>query len=1084
MVNIKVTKRDGSRESIDLDKIHKVLDWATEGLDNVSISQIEIKSSIQFYEGITTDDIHETLVKTAADLISESTPNYQYVASRLAVFRLRKQAYGTFAPPSLYAHITKLTDSGHYDKHILEDYTKSEIEELEMYLTHGRDLDFAYAGIKQLEGKYLVQNRVTKQVFESPQMLYMLVAMCLFSKYKEDRIDYVIRYYDAVSTFKISLPTPIMAGVRTPTRQFSSCVVIDSGDSLDSINATSSSIVKYVSKRAGIGINAGRIRALGSEIRKGEGVHTGLVPFLKLFQASVKSCSQGGIRSGASTVHFPLWHLEIESLLVLKNNRGVEENRVRHMDYSFQINKTLYSRLIKGLDITLFSPSDVEGLYDAFFEDQDKFEELYTKYENDPSIRKSSIKATELFSMLMQERASTGRIYIQNIDHCNTHSPFIESVAPIRMSNLCVAPETMILTDKGYEVIGELENQEVNVWNGVEWSETTIIKTGENQKLIKVSTNCSHSIECTPYHKFHTQEGYPRNGGKIVVKQAQDLKVGDKLIKFNLPIIEGEKELHNAYTNGFYSGDGCFFKGKPFVYLYHDKQKLLDYMENVKSVNKDSKQNRSTVYFNEGTLKDKFFVPLGDYSIESRLKWLAGICDSDGTVSRNGDNESLQVSSIQLTFLQEVQLMLQTLGVTSTVNEAREEGWNEMPLNNGSGDKGSFYCQKAYRLLINSNSLFKMSELGFKTNRLQWKVRKPQRGCDRFVTIKSVEDLGRYDDTYCFTEPKRNLGMFNGMLIGQCQEILIPTKPLNSISDDKGEIGLCTLAAINLGEITDLNKDMDNLCDLLVRSLDELLDYQDYPVLAAKISTENRRMLGVGVINYAYYLAKNGLKYSDGSANKLTHETFESLQYHLLKASNNLAKDKGACNYFNETKYSDGILPIDTYKDTVDTLCGGELLLDWESLRGGIKEFGLRNSTLTAQMPSETSSQVSNSTNGIEPPRGLMSVKSSKDGILKQVVPEIDNPNVVYETLWTIPDNKGYLELVAIMQKFIDQSISSNTNYDPSKFEGGKVPMKQLLQDLLTAYKLGVKTLYYHNTRDGANDAHEEDDCESGACKI
>lgn len=755
MENIRVTKRDGSKELINLDKIHQVLDWAVEGLDNVSISQIEMKSSIQFYDGITTDDIHETLVKTAADLISEATPNYQYVASRLALFRLRKVVYGGIQPTKLYKHIKQLTKKGLYDKHILEDYTKSEIDNLCNYINHERDMNFAYAGFKQLEGKYLVQNRTTGEVFETPQMLYMLVAMCLFSKYKDNRLDYVKRYYDAASTFKISLPTPIMAGVRTPTRQFSSCVVIDCDDSLDSINATSSAIVKYVSKRAGIGINAGRIRALGSEIRHGEAVHTGVLPFLKLFQASVKSCSQGGLRGGAATTHYPLWHLEVESLLVLKNNRGVEDNRVRHLDYSVQINKTLYNRLIKGQSITLFSPSDVDGLYDAFFEDQELFEKLYTKYEKDPSIRKSELKATELFSMLMQERASTGRIYVQNVDHCNTHGSFIESVAPIRMSNLC-------------------------------------------------------------------------------------------------------------------------------------------------------------------------------------------------------------------------------------------------------------------------------------------------------------------------------------------QEVLIPTKPLNDVNDENGEIGLCTLAAINLGEITDLNKDMDNLCDLVVRSLDALLDYQDYPVKAAEISTLNRRMLGVGVINFAYYLAKNGLKYSDGSANDLTHETFESLQYHLLKASNNLAKEMGACNYFNETKYSQGLLPIDTYKESVDGIVSTGLKLDWESLREDISKYGLRNSTLSAQMPSETSSQVSNSTNGIESPRGLMSIKSSKDGILKQVVPEIDNPDVVYETLWTIPNNKGYLELVAIMQKFIDQGISTNTNYDPSKFDGGKVPMKVLLQDLLTAYKLGVKTLYYHNTRDGADDTQNDvgADCESGACAI
>lgn len=1080
--DMEVLKRDGSKEKINLDKIHRVLDWATEGLDNVSTSLIEVKSNIQLYDGISTEDIHQTLTKTAADLISEETPNYQYVAARLAFFRMRKKAYGDFKPIPLYEQIVKLTDKGYYDKHILEDYSYEDIEILGNYLDHDRDYKFSYAGIKQLEGKYLVQNRVTGDIYETPQVLYMLVAMCLFSSYKENRLDYVKRYYDAISLFKLSLPTPIMGGVRTPVRQFSSCVVIESGDSLDSIKGTSNAIVDYVSRRAGIGIGAGAIRAEGSEIRGGQAVHTGVIPFYKLFQTSVKSCSQGALRGGAATLHYPIWHLEFPSLIVLKNNRGVEDNRVRHMDYSVQINKLMYERLIKGKDITLFSPHDVEGLYEAFFEDQELFEKLYTAAESDENIRKRIIPASEVFSMLMQERASTGRIYIQNVDHVNSHGAFLEDVAPIRMSNLCVAPETKVLTREGYEVIGDLEGQEVDVWNGQEWSTTTVVKTGTNQKLIKVSTNFNQEIECTPYHKFYVQEGSPRRGGGVVVKQAQDLKQGDKLIKFELPVIEGVEELESAYTNGFYSGDGCFFKGKGFVYLYHDKQKLLGKMQNVKSVYTDEAQDRQTVYFEEGTLKDKYFVPLDNYSIKSRLEWLAGICDSDGTVSRNGDNESLQIGSTHLTFLQEVQLMLQTIGVTSTINEACDEGWVDMPLNDGSGENGKFFCQKAYRLLINSNSLFKLAELGFETYRLQWKKRKPHRECNRFMTIKSVEDLGRVDDTFCFRELKRNMGMFNGILTGQCQEIAIPTKPVNSKDESIGEIGLCTLSAINLGEIEDLHKDMDNLCDLSVRALDELLDYQDYPLESARISSVNRRMLGVGVINFAYYLAKNGRKYSDGSGKNITHKTFESLQYHLLKASNNLAKEKGQCAYFNETKYSKGVLPVDTYRKSLDTICGTELELDWDSLRADILEYGLRNSTLSSQMPAETSAQVSNATNGIEPPRSGMSIKASKDGALKQVVPEIGNPDVEYEYLWDIPSNKGYLELVAIMQKFIDQSISANTNYDPSKFVSGRVPMKLLLQDLLTAYKFGVKNLYYHQTRDGAND--DQDDCESGACKI
>ncbi len=751
---LKVTKRDGNQESLDLEKIHKVITWAAGDLATVSVSQVELSANMQFFEGISTSDIHETLIKSAADLISEEAPDYQYLAARLAIFHLRKKAFGTFEPPHLYAHVQAMVADKRYDQHLLEDYSEAEFNEMNDYLAHDRDMNFSYAAVKQLEGKYLLQNRVTGKIYESPQQLYMLVAACLFSKYPQDtRMGYVKRFYDACSLFKLSLPTPIMAGVRTPTRQFSSCVLIEADDSLDSINSTASAIVKYVSQRAGIGINAGRIRALGSPIRQGEAFHTGCIPFYKHFQTAVKSCSQGGVRGGAATLFYPIWHLEVESLLVLKNNRGVEENRVRHLDYGVQINRMMYQRLIKGGNITLFSPHEVPGLYEAFFADQDKFEKLYEQYEADPSIRKQTIKAVELFGILASERASTGRIYIQNVDHCNTHSPFDPAVAPVKQSNLCL-------------------------------------------------------------------------------------------------------------------------------------------------------------------------------------------------------------------------------------------------------------------------------------------------------------------------------------------EIALPTKPLKNVDDTEGEIALCTLSAFNLGAIQNLDE-LDELSELIVRALDSLLDYQDYPVPAAYTATMGRRTLGVGVTNLAYYLAKNGVRYSDGSANGLVHRTFEAIQYFLLKASNTLAKELGACPKFNETTYAKGILPIDTYKREVDTFCDEPLHYFWETLREDIREYGLRNSTLTALMPCETSSQITNSTNGIEPPRGYVSVKSSKDGVMKQIVPEFLELRSQYELLWSIPDNEGYLQLVGIMQKFVDQSISANTNYDPAKFPGEKVPMKQLLKDLLTAYKYGVKTLYYHNTRDGAKDQHDDmGGCEGGACKL
>ena len=755
---ILVTKRDGSKESIDLEKIHRVVHWASQDLDNISVSQVEINAQLAFFDGIRTEDIHETIIKSAADLISTDVPDYQYLAARLAIFHLRKKAYKSFTPPSLIDHVTKLTKLGIYDKDILDKYNASEFEEFNNYIDHWRDMKFSYAAVKQLEGKYLVQNRVTGDIHESPQMLYMLVGMCLFQEYKgKARIDIVKRFYDASSNFKISLPTPIMAGVRTPTRQFSSCVLIETDDDLDSISAASGAIVKYVSQRAGIGINAGKIRAIGSPIRGGEATHTGCIPFFKHFHTAVKSCSQGGVRGGAATLFYPLWHLEVESLLVLKNNTGTDENRIRHLDYGVQFNGLMYERFLKDSDITLFSPNDVPGLYDSFFADQKKFKKLYEKYESDDSIRKDTINARELFAMFMKERANTGRIYLQNVDHCNTHGAFNPEHAPIRQSNLCM-------------------------------------------------------------------------------------------------------------------------------------------------------------------------------------------------------------------------------------------------------------------------------------------------------------------------------------------EITLPTEPLFSVEDQKGEVGLCTLSVVNLGALDNLDY-LEDITEIIVRSLDSLLDYQDYPLKSAEIASNNRRTLGIGVTNLAYYLAKNDAKYSDSSGNDLIHKTFEALQYYSLKASNKLAEELGPCPLFSETQYAKGIMPIDSYKKDIDAFCSTKLELDWDALRKNIKSKGLRNSTLTALMPCESSSQISNSTNGIEPPRGFISVKQSKDGILKQVVPEYEKLHKKYELLWDIKDNEGYLQLCAIMQKFVDQSISTNTHYDPSQFEGSRVPMKLFLMDLLKAYKYGIKTLYYHTTRDGSGDDQNnskqgDDDCEDGVCKL
>lgn len=734
MTDITVVKRSGDRESLDLNKFHKVVMWACEDIAGVSASEVELKSHIQFYNGISTKDIQETLIKASADLISEDTPNYQYVAGRLINYEIRKEVYDGYEPIDFLTIIKRNVDNGKYDKQILEIYTEDELNELGEYIKYDRDNDFTYVAMEQMRGKYLVQNRVTKNFYETPQVMYMMISATLFCRYENDRLRWVKDFYDAISTFKISLPTPIMAGLRTPTRQFSSCVLIESDDSLDSINATSTSIVRYISQKAGIGINAGRIRALGQPIRNGDAMHTGLIPFLKLFQASVKSCSQGGVRGGAATIYLPIWHLEFEDLVVLKNNKGTEDNRVRHMDYAFQLNKVMYERLMEGGDITLFSPDEVPDLYDAFFADQDKFKELYEKYERSRTIKKKTLKAIDVFSSLMQERKDTGRIYIMNVDHANEHGSFISEHAPIKQSNLC--------------------------------------------------------------------------------------------------------------------------------------------------------------------------------------------CEID-----------------------------------------------------------------------------------------------------------------------------------------------LPTKPLNSANDEEGEISLCTLSAINWGAFR-TPEEMEKSCDLAVRALDELLDYQNYPVPAAKISTMNRRPLGIGIINFAYFLAKNGVGYNE-SAFELVDKWAEHWSYYLIKASANLAIEKGSIPKVMETKYGHGILPIDTYKKDVDNLVKREYDLDWKGLSELLKTSGIRNSTLMALMPSETSSQISNATNGIEPPRAFVSEKQSKDGVLKQVVPSYHRLKNKYDLLWTQESPLGYIKLAAILQKYIDQGISINTSYNPQFYEDEKIPMSAMLQDLLNCYKYGHKQLYYFNTYDG-----------------
>ena len=761
----KVSKRDGRIESLDLEKMHVMVEEATKGLAGVSASQVEMTSGIQFYDGITTAEIQEILIKSASDLIDLDHPNYQFVAARLLLFALRKSLYGKMRElPHLEDHINECVQKEVYDPDIYNKYSKEEIDKVNSFIDHGRDFLFTYAGLRQVADKYLVQDRSTSQVYETPQFMYVMIALTIFAEYpKETRLDYVRRYYNAISKHRINIPTPIMAGVRTPLRQFASCVLVDVDDTLDSIFSSDMAIGKYVAQRAGIGINAGRIRGINSKIRGGEVQHTGVVPFLKKFESTVRCCTQNGIRGGSATVHFPIWHQEIEDILVLKNNKGTEDNRVRKLDYSIQISKLFYERFITDGEISLFSPHDVPGLYDAF--GTDSFDDLYVGYEQDDSVPRKTIGAQKLILDLLKERAETGRLYIMNIDHCNSHSSFDDKV---NMSNLC-------------------------------------------------------------------------------------------------------------------------------------------------------------------------------------------------------------------------------------------------------------------------------------------------------------------------------------------QEITLPTEPIDHIDDSKGEIALCILSAINVGKINKLD-DLEELCDLAVRGLEELIDYQDYPVEAAEKSTKARRSLGIGFIGLAHYLAKNGAKYDSQEAYELVHDLTEVFQFCLLKSSCELAREKGPCEGFDRTKYSRGLMPIDTYKKEVDEIVEHRVNYDWEYLRSAIQLYGLRHSTLSAQMPSESSSVVSNATNGIEPPRGYLSIKKSKKGPLKQVVPQYNTLKNNYTLLWDMESNEGYIKVVSVMQKFFDQAISGNWSYNPENYPDNEVPVSVMANDLLTTYKYGWKTSYYQNTHDLKSDEVDdeskeklnnlletilnssEEDCES--CKI
>jgi len=745
---MQVQKRNDNFEAYNVEKIHKVLEWAIQDISNVSWSDIEMNAKLSLRDGITTKEIHQILIKSANDLTSTSRPNYQYVASRLLNMSLRKDLWKRYdKPPTLCEHICKNVEDGVYDKALLEKWSKDDMDGLDNIIDHDRDYLFTYAGLQQMMDKYLVKNRLSNEIYETPQFAYMAIAMSLFDNVKD-----VKEAYDCFSTFKINLPTPIMAGVRTKIKQFASCVLVDVDDSLSSIFSSVHAVGKYTARRAGIGLNVGRIRPINSSIRGGEVVHTGLIPYLKIFESTVKATSQNGIRGGSANVNVPWWHYEIEDVLTLKNNAGTDDNRVRKLDYTIQFDKIFYERLIKNEDITLFSPHEVDDLYEAFG-DNVNFKILYEKYERSKNIKiKKKINARKLAEIFAKERLETGRIYSMNIDNANQHGSWN---VPVKMTNLCV-------------------------------------------------------------------------------------------------------------------------------------------------------------------------------------------------------------------------------------------------------------------------------------------------------------------------------------------EILHYTKPINSIEDADGEIGICILSALNLLELHN-DEDIQKACSMAVRTLENIIDYQDYPVAAGENFTKNRRSLGIGITNMAGFLAKNKLKYDDPETLKLVHNTMEKIQWYLLNESCKIASQKGPCAKFNETKYAQGLLPIDWYKKSVDELVSPEYTMDWEGLRSRIKQYGLRHSTLTAIMPCESSSVIQNSTNGIEPVRSLMSYKKAKNGVLKQLVPHYSSRKNYYTTAWEMKNNNAIINISAVLQKFVDMGISTNLYYNYSHYPEGNIPLSVLIKDQLYGFKYGIKNFYYCNTPDSDGDTEKgllSETCAGGSCSI
>ena len=1076
-----IQKRDGSVEEFSPRKLNGWGEWAAKTLgSDVDWSEVVLHVASTCNPTITSVELQDSFINYC---LTKRSFAYNRMAGRLYVSKIYKEIYNDKIPTLKEAFKT-LTDVGLMSTKFFNTYTDEEYLELDKIINHKQDFNYAHYQIEQAMEKYSLRDRTNGTYYESPQFGMMRVAMEM-CKNRKDRVARIKRHYTQYSNDVLNVPSPYYMNSGTDKLGLASCCVHDSTDKVSSLATGNHISYMMTVNSAGQGSKI-RTRTINDPVRGGTIPHQGKKPYYRAEVAMINANLQNG-RGGAETQSFDVIDPEIEEILVLKNPMTPSARQIRGLDYAMCFTKLFAEKAAKNEDWTLFSYYDAPDLYDAMSKTDGTFEKLYNKYLKEGKGRKT-VKARELLRKSLIEGFSVGRIYQTNLHEMNYQTPFKEG---IKLSNLCVAPETQILTRSGYETISELEGEEVEVWNGEQWSKTVIVKTGENQKLLTIKTSSNQELSCTVYHKFYVQQSYSKSS--IVEKRAYELKVGDKLVKFDLPVIEGEVELPYAYTNGFYTGDGCCSKGKQISYLYHAKRNLKDKLEDVHRIYEDDNQNR-TVVFHCGNLKDKYFVPIGNYTIESKLKWLAGLLDSDGTVARNGTNESLQISSTHIEFLRQIQLMLQTLGVTSKINNACDAGYRQMPLNNGTGESGEFYCQEAWRLLISSSGLFKLAQLGLETFRLVWDKRLPQRNAEQFVTVKEIVDNGRFDDVYCANEPKRHMLMFNGILTGNCQEISLVTESYDSVEDlyianqlkdksihpevkdyltkkndaVKGEVAVCSLAGINVGKFKGKvgSPEWDaEYAEAAFVALDMIytgITESEYPLPHIEYTAKKRMSAGVGIVDLAHLLAKYKVNYDSQEGRDLIHKVAESHYWHLLNASLELSKEFGNAEWMDKTKWVEGWLPIDTYNKHVDEVVTVDLQYDWEGLRKRIIENGGHAfSVLAAHMPAESSSIKSGSTNGVYPIRDLDLNKTNDTNTVKYVVPESDKLGKYYQNAYDI-SVEDMAKVYGIIQKWTDQAISADQWF---KAQGSdKISSTELLKGWFSWVYYGVKTRYYMNT--------------------